>query len=107
MQIFQNTANLMKQTMNQIHQAIQSTRKSRPAQKPFDQTEFVQNKSALFKIAAKREHRCDGNGDYFSVCNFNATIWLTAARLEKIVNKTVYCKSAMAHFGSSPFSFVW
>ena len=102
MQVFENTAQAMKQQMNQIHQARYPARKARPAKKPFDESEFVQNKPRFFKVAAKIPHRADRNGYDFRVRDFDANIFGVSARLEKIINKTVYCKSAVAHIKSSP-----
>jgi len=87
----------MKQPVNQICQTVYTPRKARPPEQSFDQSEFVQNQSTFLKVAAKMQHRNDGNGNDFGPGNFNANIFLMSARHEKIVNKTVYCKSATAH----------
>jgi len=48
MQLFQTRAQLMKQPVNQIREPIHPPRKARPAQKPPDKSEFVQNKARFF-----------------------------------------------------------
>lgn len=98
MQVFQDCAELMKKPVNQIREAIDPPRKPRPTKESFDQSEFVQNKAAFLEITAEMQHRSDGNGDDFRVCDFNARIFAVSARLEKIIDKTVYCKSAMARW---------
>jgi hypothetical protein len=52
------------------------------------------------------QHCADGNSDNFRVRDFYANIFFVSARLEKVVNKTVYCKSAIAHIKSSPCEFL-
>jgi hypothetical protein len=102
MQLFKNAAQLMKQSRNKIGKATQAARKSGARQKAFHQAEFVQNKAAFLKVSAEMEHGCNGNGNDFRVGNFYLNIFAVSARLEKIVNKTVYCNSAIAHIRSSP-----
>jgi hypothetical protein len=97
----------MKKTANQIRQPIHPSRKPRSAQKPPHQAEFVQDKARTFKITAERQHRSDGNGNDFGIVNLNARIFSMSAWLEKIVNKTVYCKSAMAHLVVLFYEIVW
>jgi hypothetical protein len=97
----------VEQTINQIRQTVHSARKSRPAQKPFDESEFVKNNADFLEITAEIKHRCDGNRDDFSICNWRATVFAVTARLKKIVGKTVYCNSAIAHLMSSASLFVW
>jgi hypothetical protein len=102
MQILQDCAKLMKQLINQIRKTINPPRKTRPAKQSFHQTKFVQNKARTLKVTAKVQHRSDGNSNDFGICDGNPHIFPMSALLEKIVNKTVYCKSAFAHIGSSP-----
>jgi hypothetical protein len=80
----------MKQPVNQIREPIHPPRKPRPRQQPANQSEFVQHESATFKVTAKMQHRRQSNGNDFGIGNCNATIFTVSARLEKIVNKTVY-----------------
>jgi hypothetical protein len=87
----------MKQLLNQIGQPIKATRKSGTRQKPADESEFVKGKPTFLEITAKMEHCCNGNSNNFRVRYFEANILGASARLEKNVNKAVYCNSAMAH----------
>jgi len=107
MKFFQDCAKLMKKPVNQVGEPRHPPRKTRPAQEPFHQTEFVKDQSRPLKVTTEMPHRADGNGDDFRVGHFDANIFAVSARLEKIINKTVYCKSAIAHIKSSPLVFVW
>jgi hypothetical protein len=107
MQILQHASQFVKQAMNQIGKPIKAARKARPAQEPPHQTELVQNEPTFLKIAAEMQHRANGNGNDFSVGNCTANVFAVSAALEKIIDKTVYCKSAVAHIESSPLVFVW
>jgi len=102
MQVFQHAPQLVKKPTNQIAQARYPARQSGTRKSSFYQTEFAQNKAAFIEISAEMEHGGNGNGNDFRVGNFYSNIFLMSARLEKIIDKTVYCKSAVAHFKSSP-----
>ncbi|MGC2238798.1 MAG: hypothetical protein WA584_21765 [Pyrinomonadaceae bacterium] len=97
MKIFQSAAEPVKQTVNQIREPREATRKTRPRKQATHQSEFVKNKARPLEIAAERKHRRQGDSDDFGIRYFDTTIFSMSARLEKIVNKTVYCKSAFAH----------
>jgi hypothetical protein len=43
------------------------------------------------------QHRGDGDGNDFRIGNFRAGVFAVSACFEKIVNKTAYCDSAIAH----------
>ena len=59
------------------------------------------------RVTAKMQHRADGNSDNFRIRYLDANIFFMSALLEKIIDKTVYCKSAIAHIRSSHLVFVW
>jgi len=41
------------------------------------------------------QHCGNGNDDDYGIRNFDAKVFAVSARLEKIIGKTVYCKSAI------------
>jgi hypothetical protein len=97
-EFFEERAELMKETANQIGEAIDAVRKTLADSNSVSSTQ-VRAKQGGFSRSCRQSaaHCVDCNGDDFRVRNFDARVLPMTTHLEKIINQTVYCKSAIAH----------
>ncbi len=101
-EVFESCFQLMKKPINQIRQPRQTSRKARPTQRVGKNLCFFNLVQRFLIVAAIIKHRNQSRGQNLSIIYLLAFIFLMIHHLEQIIQKAVYCSSALAHFESSP-----
>jgi hypothetical protein len=96
-QLFERQSKLVENNLDQPGKPRQTPRQPRARKHAGHHAGRVQERAAVLEVAAKPEHRTEGDSHDLGITNFAAGVFSVLHGLEQIVNETVYCNGTVVH----------